>query len=82
MIETDKYTVQTSTNLGRGDDTSGTTLRVGLGAGYRLSEKVRLVGTAQYTDYGEGFWMNSDNVQGVTAEIKATELGLRFVFDF
>jgi len=82
MIETDKYTVQTSTNLGRGDDTSGTTLRVGLGAGYRLSEKVRLVGTAQYTDYGEGFWMNSGNVQGVTAEIKATELGLRFVFDF
>jgi opacity protein-like surface antigen len=82
MIETDKYTVGTTTNIGRGDDTSGTTFRVGLGAGYRLSEKVRLVGTAQYTDYGEGFWMNAANVQGVTAEIKATELGLRLVFDF
>ena len=82
MIETDKYTVGTSTNQGRGDDTSGATFRVGLGAGYRLSEKVRLVGTAQYTDYGEAFSMNADNVQGVTSEIKATELGLRLVFDF
>ena len=81
MIETDKYAVGTSTNLGRGDDTSGATFRVGLGAGYRLSEKVRLVGTAQYTDYGEAFSMNEDNVQGVTSEIKATELGLRLVFD-
>ena len=82
MIETDKYTVGTSTNQGRGDDTSGATFRVGLGAGYRLSEKVRLVGTAQYTDYGEAFSMNADNVQGVTTEIKATELGVRLVFDF
>ena len=82
MIETDKNTVGTSTNLGRGDETSGTTFRVGLGAGYRLSEKVRLVGTAQYTDYGEAFSMNEGNVQGVTSEIKATELGIRLVFDF
>ena len=82
MIETDKYTVGTTTNLGRSDDTSGTTFRVGLGAGYHLSEKVRLVGTAHYTDYGEAFSMNEDNVQGVTSEIKATELGVRLVFDF
>jgi opacity protein-like surface antigen len=82
MIETDNYTVGTLTNQGRGDDTSGTTFRVGLGAGYRLSEKVRLVGTAQYTDYGEAFSMNEDNVRGVTSEITATELGLRLVFDF
>ena len=82
MIETDKYTVGTTTNQGRGDDTSGTTFRVGLGAGYRLSEKVRLVGTAQYTDYGEAFVMNAADVRGVTSEIKATELGLRLVFDF
>jgi opacity protein-like surface antigen len=82
MIKTDKYTVQTTSNLGRGDDTSGTTFRIGLGAGYRLSEKVRLVGTAQYTDYGEAFWMNTDTPQGNTAEIKATELGVRLVFDF
>ena len=82
MIETDKYTVGTSTNQGRGDDTSGTTFRVGLGAGYRLSEKVRLVGTAQYTDYGEAFVMNAADVQGVTSEIKATEIGVRLVFDF
>ena len=82
MIETDKYTVGTSANQGRGDDTSGTTFRVGLGAGYRLSEKVRLVGTAQYTDYGEAFVMNAADVRGVTSEIKATELGLRLVFDF
>ena len=82
MIETDKYTVGTSTNQGRGDDTSGTTFRIGLGAGYRLSEKVRLVGTAQYTDYGEAFVMNAADTRGVTSEIKATELGLRLVFDF
>ena len=81
MIETDKYTVGTNTNLGRGDDTSGTTFRLGLGLGYRLSEKARLVGTAQYTDYGEAFSMNAANVQGVTTEIKATELGVRLVFD-
>ena len=87
QIETDEYTIKTLagttvTGNGRSDDTSGVTYRIGVGAGYRLSEALRLVGTVQYTDYGEAFWMNDSDTRGVTGEIKATELGLRLVFGF
>jgi opacity protein-like surface antigen len=60
---------------------SNTSMRVGFGLGYKLSEGTELVTTVQYSNYGEVFWKNSDNNNGITSKIKSVEAGLRLVFD-
>ena len=68
-------------NLGRSTSKSNTSTRVGLGVGYKLSEGAKLVTVVQYSNYGEAFWKNSDNNNGITAKIKSVEAGVRLVFD-
>ena len=68
-------------NLGRSTSKSNTSTRVGLGVGYKLSEGAKLVTVVQYSNYGEAFWKNSDNNNGITSKIKSVEAGVRLVFD-
>jgi opacity protein-like surface antigen len=60
---------------------SNTSMRVGFGLGYKLNEGTQLVTAVQYSNYGEVFWKNSDNNNGITAKIKSVEAGIRLVFD-
>jgi len=61
---------------------SNTSMRVGFGLGYKLNEETQIVTAVQYSNYGEVFWKNSDNNNGITAKIKSVEAGVRLVFDF
>lgn len=60
---------------------SNTSMRVGLGLGFKVSEGTQIVTTVQYSNYGEVFWKNPDNPTGPTSKIQSVEAGLRLVFD-
>jgi len=79
-IESKRYTVS-GTALGTGVETNHTSTRLGLGAGYQLSEKAKIIAMVQRSDYGRS---EVKSTEGPMFEVEAvaTEVGIRLRISF
>ena len=69
-------------NVGDTSDNTETTIRLGAGVGYKLSDRATLLTMLQYTDYGTAD-LKSDNGAITTGlDVETTELSVRVKFNF
>ena len=70
--------------VGEPSDNSDTSMRIGAGIGYKLSETATLLTMLQYTNYGtaESKIGTGANQTTLTMDVEATELSMRVRFDF
>ena len=74
--------VGTGSNLGTAVESQHTSTRFGVGAGYNLSENVKLIAMAQRSDYGRSEVKTPINQTIFETEAVATEVGLRLRVSF
>ena len=70
--------------VGESSDNSDTSMRIGAGVGYKLSETATLLTMLQYTNYGtaEAKVGTGASQTTLTMDVEATELSMRVRFDF
>ena len=78
-IESKRYTVD-GTTYGTGVETTHTSTRFGVGAGYQLSEKAKLIAMVQRSDYGRSEVITTSTI--FETEAVATEVGIRLRVSF
>ena len=78
-IESKRYTVD-GTTYGTGVETTHTSTRFGVGAGYQLSEKAKLIAMVQRSDYGRSEVTTTSTI--FETEAVATEVGIRLRVSF
>ena len=80
-IESERYTVD-GTAFGTGVETNHTSTRFGVGAGYQLSEKAKLIAMVQRSDYGRSEVRTTSGTTVFETEAVATEVGIRLRVSF
>jgi len=81
-IESQRYTVAGTPNNGTGVETNHTSTRFGVGAGYQLSEKAKLIAMVQRSDYGRSEVRTTSGTTVFETEAVATEVGIRLRVSF
>jgi hypothetical protein len=81
-IESQRYTVAGTPNNGTGVETNHTSTRFGVGAGYQLSEKAKLIAMVQRSDYGRSEVRTTSGTTVFGTEAVATEVGIRLRVSF
>jgi opacity protein-like surface antigen len=69
-------------NVGDTSDNTETTIRLGAGVGYKLSDRATLLTMLQYTDYGTADLKIDNGAITTGLDVETTELSVRVKFNF
>jgi opacity protein-like surface antigen len=69
-------------NVGDTSDNTETTIRLGAGVGYKLSDRATLLTMLQYTDYGTADLKIANGATTTGLDVETTELSVRVKFNF
>lgn len=69
-------------NVGDTSDNTETTIRLGAGVGYKLSDRATLLTMLQYTDYGTADLKIANGATTTGVDVETTELSVRVKFNF